>query len=203
MLKLIKSNSSVSTTIAELGGVVSLVHLLRNGSPAGQQQAVCSLAEIALVPENRSIVAEAKGTQVLVSLLTSNVVGTAETAAKALGNLGRNATVLDANGNAVVDDASREAGAVRRRMIAECGGLKQLITMLSAVSLSSSMITRKMWEMVSKVIGAAPLPAEKVATEQEKSTAGHEKAPAKKMHAEDEVIGIQEQAASARLLIVH
>ena len=39
-------NSGVSTMVAEMGGVPPLVRLLRDGSPAGQQQAACATAEV-------------------------------------------------------------------------------------------------------------------------------------------------------------
>ena len=111
------------------------------------------------VPENRAIIAEAKGIDALVLLLTSNVVGTSETAARALANLAKDAPAKDGDGTKPVDEGGAEAekpstpaeGAARRQQIAAAGGIKQLIAMLSAVSLSSSIIARKMWELVSKV----------------------------------------------------
>ena len=54
------------------------VHLLRDGSPARQQQAVCAIAEVGLLPENRPLVAEANGIPSLSALLTLGVVGTPE-----------------------------------------------------------------------------------------------------------------------------
>ena len=50
--------------------------------------------------------------------------------------LARDAAVPDANGVPVVDETAHEKGSNRRRRMMESGGLKQLITMLSAVSLS-------------------------------------------------------------------
>ena len=48
-----ESSTSVSLIVAKVGGIVPLVRLLRDGSPAGQQQAVCAIAEVGLLPENR------------------------------------------------------------------------------------------------------------------------------------------------------
>jgi len=79
-------------------------------------------------------------------------------------------------------------GAARREQIAASGGIKQLIVMLSAVSLSSSIIGRKMWELVSKVIGATPAPESG-----EAKGGGAKKAGG----VDDEVMGVQEQAAGA------
>jgi hypothetical protein len=42
----------------------------------------------------------------------------------------------------------------RRHLIAQAGGVKRLITMLTSVSLSSTITSRKMWELVARVIGA-------------------------------------------------
>ena len=187
MLKLLKTNASVCTAVAELGGVASLVKLLINGSPAGQQQAALAVAEIGSVPENRQVVADANGIASLVNLLTSNVVGTAETAARALGNLAL--TGQDA------DDVEKEKGRLRRAQIAQAGGVAQFVAMLSGVSLSSTIISKKMWELVSKVIGAS---MEKVPTSaSEAPDLGSSTKIKKKDDSEDEVVGVQEQAASA------
>ena len=102
--RLLKSNASVSTTVADVGGVVPLVRLLRDGSPAGQQQAACAVAEVGLVPENRDVIAEAGGIMALVSLLSSSVVGTPETAARALANLARDGLITPDDGGAPPDD---------------------------------------------------------------------------------------------------
>ena len=175
--------TQVSTMVTEQGGVLALVKLLCNGSPAGQQQATCVIAEIAQSPGSRAAIATAGGIEALVGLLTSNVVGTAEMSARALANLARDspsapaAAEAEEGGESVAPVVAEGAepsrrrrsistelrimaaeGAARREQIAASGGIKQLIVMLSAVSLSSSIIGRKMWELVSKVIGATPAP---------------------------------------------
>ena len=162
--RLLKSNSSVTLTVAEVGGIVPLVNLLRHGSPAGQQQAACAIAEIGLTPANRDLVADAGGINALVALLTSNVVGTPETAGRALAHLSRNESETPDDGGAppeAVDekaavDAKLALGASRRRLIHQAGGVKRLVDMLQSVSLSGTITARKMWELVSKVIGASP-----------------------------------------------
>ena len=65
------------------------MRLLQSGSPPGQQQAACALVEVAVVPRNRGVIAEAGGIDAMVGLLTSSVVGTPETAARALANLAK------------------------------------------------------------------------------------------------------------------
>ena len=78
----------------------SRVHLLRDGSPARQQQAVCAIAEVGLLPENRPLIAEANGIPSLSALLTSGVVGTPETAARAIyvANLARDGLLTPDDG---------------------------------------------------------------------------------------------------------
>ena len=213
--------TQVSTMVTEQGGVLALVKLLCNGSPAGQQQATCVIAEIAQSPGSRAAIATAGGIEALVGLLTSNVVGTAEMSARALANLARDspsaapsaapsapaAAEAEEGGESVASVVAEGAGpsrrrrsvstelrimaaegAARREQIAASGGIKQLIVMLSAVSLSSSIIGRKMWELVSKVIGATPAPESG-----EAKGGGAKKAGG----VDDEVMGVQEQAAGA------
>lgn len=148
--------------------MLPLVRLLRDGSPAGQQQAACAIAEVGNIPANRDAIAEAGGIDKLVALLTSTVVGTPETAARALANLARDDVVTPDDGGAPPDveagsteeKATSEAvlakaGTARRLQIAQAGGVKRLIAMMSSVSLSSTITARKMWELVAKVIGAS------------------------------------------------
>ena len=113
----LKTNSNVSLTVADVGGVVPLTRLLRDGSPAGQQQAACALAEVGLVPANRDIIAEAGGIQALVSLLTSTVVGTPETAARALANLARDELYTPDDGGAPPDPVDGETEQMSRQSI--------------------------------------------------------------------------------------
>ena len=168
--RLLKANASVRTTFDQ-SKVAPLIQLLNAGSPAGQQQAACALAEVALVPANRKAIEDAQGIEALVGLLSSSVVGTSETAARVLGNLGGADNQAEGGG----DPASAE----RRQHILRAGGIKQLAGMLSAVSLGSAVIARKMWELIAKVIGANP--------NEEKGG----------QQAEAQLLGVQEVAACA------
>ena len=113
--RLARGNLKVSMTIAESGGIVPLVRLICSGdrlessgqtmlqataalhasahhgaiSPQTMLQATAALAEVSLVPANRELIARAGAIPALVSLLTSAVAGTPETAARALGHLAR------------------------------------------------------------------------------------------------------------------
>ena len=87
----------------------SRVHLLRDGSPARQQQAVCAIAEVGLLPENRPLIAEANGIPSLSALLTLGVVGTPETAARALANLARDGLLTPDDGCAGTHGTPLEA----------------------------------------------------------------------------------------------
>ena len=93
--RLLKSSSSIAQEFCgeDGGSVVPLVKLLSTGSAAGQQQAACALAEVALVVDNREPIAAAGGIEALVALLSSNVVGTSEMAAKVLSNLAKDGGV--------------------------------------------------------------------------------------------------------------
>lgn len=164
--RLLKSSTSVSLIVAKVGGIVPLVQLLRDGSPAGQQQAVCAIAEVGLVPENRPLISEAGGIPSLASLLTCGVVGTPETAARALANLARDdaetpddggAPVHDEqheNGEGAIDKAREEelhiAGKERRREVQAAGAINKLIAMLQTVSLSGVLTASRMLELIAK-----------------------------------------------------
>jgi len=202
--RLFKANVSIARTAAEAGCVLPLVKLLSTGSPAGQQQAVCALSEVALVPENREIIAEAAGgIEALVGLLTSTTLGTPETAARVLAHL-----ACDGEGVQAGDDAAHTAGAARRQKIADAGGVRQLLTMLSAVSINATIVARKMWELVAKVIGsndkggdkedaAASAPSSPT---RDSSPGARDTSPSagtkSKGQLDHEVIGVQEQAAA-------
>jgi hypothetical protein len=59
----------------------------------------CSLWQVGLLPANRNVIAEAEGISSLVAMLASPVVGTPETAARALASLARDhATTPDDGG---------------------------------------------------------------------------------------------------------
>ena len=211
--RLLKATSTVSLTVAEVGGIVPLVRLLRDGSPAGQQQAAYAIAEVSLTPQNRDLVADAGGIDALVALLTSSVVGTPETAARAISYLARDAYDTPDDGGAPPDaindndnpQAQQEAkaamgdkpGAARRHLIHKAGGVKRLIGMLQSVSLSGTITARKMWELVSKVIG--PTHDEEAKKEAAgKKDAKDDEGLVKKSAAEakDVIWSLQEQAAA-------
>ena len=65
--RLLKSSSSIAQEFCgeDGGSVVPLVKLLSTGSAAGQQQAACALAEVALVVDNREPIAAAGGIEAL------------------------------------------------------------------------------------------------------------------------------------------
>jgi hypothetical protein len=93
----------VPKTVAQVGGIVPLVRMLRIGSATAQQQAAAALAEVCRVGENRSLVADAEGIAPLVALLSSPELATAEIAARALAHLAEDET--DATGEQPADDA--------------------------------------------------------------------------------------------------
>lgn len=61
-----------------------------------------------------------------------------------------------AGGVPSADAALLASASERRQRIVHGGGVRQLTTMLSAVSLGSDFVARKMWELVARVIGANP-----------------------------------------------
>ena len=101
------------------------VHLLRDGSPARQQQAVCAIAEVGLLPENRPLVAEANGIPSLSALLTSGVVGTPETAARALANLARDGLLTPDDGCAGTHGTPLEASRAVVEPVSGCMATSQ------------------------------------------------------------------------------
>ena len=52
--------------------------------------------------------------------------------------------------------ALRASAQQRRQRIVSAGGVRQLTVMLNAVSLERALVSRKMWELIAKVIGANP-----------------------------------------------
>ena len=85
--RLARSNPDVAVEIAEQGGIMPLVKLAEAGLPGAQQQAASVLAELALVPKNRDMIANAQGIQPMINLLVSSAVGTPETAARVLAHI--------------------------------------------------------------------------------------------------------------------
>ena len=212
--RLLKCNEKVSLTVAKVGGIVPLVKLLKDGSPTGQQQAVCAIAEVGAMPENRSLIADAGGIPRLAALLTSDVMGTSETAARALAHLARDGFETPDDGGALVDGIAEKqetelelAGRQRRRELLSVGAVKKLIAMMMSVSLSGAVVAKKMWDLVAKVVGVvveeedpkkkdaakgAPVPAAGAAAAAEQASA-----TSTKVRADIEnVIGMQEQAAA-------
>ena len=88
MVRLAQGNPEVSVIVADVGGIVPLVMLLRTGTSAAQQ-AAAALAELGLVAKNRDPIANAGGIEPLIKLLNSHTIGTPETAARALAHLAR------------------------------------------------------------------------------------------------------------------
>ena len=215
--RLLRSNTNASASFTEnssgIGALVKMLNYVPNvsGSAAGQQQAACALAEVARMPDNRAIIADAGGIDMLVSVLMTekSLVGTPETAARVLGNLARDFEHAggDASSTAPRDskaEALQKAGAARRLQIANAGGIKKLITLLSQVSLSSAVIAKKMADVVAKVIGTA---GDKASTDGSSSNVSPDlkrekttqrlSAPAEPSSGSDDtVLGVQEQAAA-------
>ena len=63
------------------------VRLLQHESPGVQQHATAALAELAAVPRNRDMIANAGGVRKLIGLLTAPTIGTPEVATRALAHL--------------------------------------------------------------------------------------------------------------------
>ena len=207
--RMLKTCANASLIVANVGGINPLVSLLRQGSPLAQQQAVLAICEVAMEPKNRPLVADAGGIQCLGALLTSNVVGTPEAAARALGNLARDSYVTPDDGGSAETLADRaadgwkedEGGRARRREIQQVGGIKRLIQMLQSVSLSGAVTAKKIWELVSKVIGSSPeeegVKEKEVHTTKGKAGAASTAAADEKTNKNlEQMIGVQEQAAA-------
>lgn len=194
--RLLKTHPSVSQIVAKVGGVIPLARLLKSGSNTAQQQAVCAIAEVGRHPANRSKIADAGAIPALTALLTSDVLGTPETAARALANLARDGESTPDDGGSSVQDGQdsggeESKGAYRRNEIHRVGAIKKLIGMLTSVSLSGAVTAKKMWDLVAKVIG--------VNTEEDgagRKDAKNDSAEAKNRTTLEKVIGMQEQAAA-------
>ena len=155
---------SHSDKVAEAGGILPLVHLTKKGSAAAQQHAAAALADVAFHPRYRDTIAfDADGIAPLVKLLDSVVVGTAETAARALAHLARDDYKCADDGGAPSTPEEPKAsfreghtspekpGASRRQLILRSGGVNRLIQMLWAVPNKS--MARRMWDLVARVLG--------------------------------------------------
>ena len=152
--------------VAEAGGILPLVHLIKRGSPAAQQHAASALADVGRLPPYRDAIAfEAHGIAPLVALLDSTVVGTAETAARALSHLARDMLECPDDGGATEptephasfrpDETDGPPGAERRHLLHASGGVQRLIKMLWAVPNKS--MAKRMWDLVASVLGEQPL----------------------------------------------
>ena len=161
IVRLAQGNSAVSVTVAEVGGIRPLVRLLDSNSGAAQQ-AAATLAELSLVARNRDPIANAGGIEPLIELLSSRLLGTPETAARALAYLARGEgedTSNDVREHKGSADSTNEEGdgeddeeklreemeedeydmhgaEERRGQIMDLGGVEQLITMLDGSNLS-------------------------------------------------------------------
>ena len=92
---------------------LSLLFEVSDDAPAFVREvamaAVCAIAEVGLLPENRLLIAEANGIPSLNALLTLGVVGTPETAARALANLARDGLLTPDDGCAATHGTPLEA----------------------------------------------------------------------------------------------
>ena len=143
IVRLAQGNPTVSVAVAEVGGVMPLVRLLTTGSGAAQQ-AASALAELCLVGKNRDAVANAGGILPLITLLNSRVIGTPETAARALAHLARsNDEEDDCDDDACSEDSDLSSIEIkgareRRAAIMNEGGVERLIAMLDGSNLSDT-----------------------------------------------------------------
>ena len=145
LVRLTRGTPAISEAIAERGGIKPLVRLLNEGSPGAIYWACACLAELALVPKNRDLIAAAGGIKRLSELLISPAMGTPEIAARTISHL----VIADHEGTARHDaeDSSTHHGAElgtdslvggsdeRRKMFHEEKGTKRLISMLDGSNL--------------------------------------------------------------------
>lgn len=143
IVRLAQGNAAVATMVAEEGGIMPLVKLLHTESGAATQ-AAATLAELALVAKNRDPIANASGIDPLINLLGSRMVGTPETAARALAHIasadGEDETQVanEQEEDEMDDDYDGLRGAKQRRAhIDDRGGITQLIAMLDGSNLAS------------------------------------------------------------------
>ena len=96
-------------TIASSGGIAPLVNLIRFGTPVAALHACSALADMAKLPAHRDAISfDANAIKPLVRLLESKVVGTPETAARALAHLARDLVECPDDGGAA--SSGGEAG---------------------------------------------------------------------------------------------
>jgi vacuolar protein 8 len=174
--------------IATAGGIEALVGLLTSNVVGTAEMSARALANLAR--DSTSAAPSAAPSAVPSAVPSAPAAAEAEEGGESVAPVGAEGAEPPRRRRSVSTELRIMAaeGAARRQQIAASGGIKQLIVMLSAVSLSSSIIGRKMWELVSKVIGATPAPESG-----EAKGGGAKKAGG----VDDEVMGVQEQAAGA------
>ena len=150
LVRLAQGNPAVSVTVADAGGILPLVNLLGLGGEAAKQ-AAAAIAELSLVAINRVAITSAGGIPPLIQLLSSRVIGTPETAARALAHLARSDEAPDAD----ADEDSLHNADERREIIRSQGGVKLLIMMLDGSNLTgdhSNLSTGALWGRAKDVV---------------------------------------------------
>ena len=140
LVRLTRSNPDVSIQIAEQGGILPLVKLVEIGTPGSQQQAAHCLAELALVPKTRDLIANAGGIETLIKQLVNPTLGTPEASARVLAHLAHDDGI-----------AARDEGIVARQIL-----LSRLRPKLEPLLLKQSIL----WDDVEpKLVAAKSLDA--------------------------------------------
>ena len=106
LVRLTRSHPDVSIQITEQGGILPLVKLVEIGTPGSQQQAAHCLAELALVPKTRDLIANAGGIETLIKQLVNPTLGTPEASARVLAHLAHDDGI-----------AARDEGIVARQIL--------------------------------------------------------------------------------------
>ena len=105
LVRLSRGNVDVCNDCASKGAIVPLVKLVSSGLHGAQQQAAATLAEIALVSQNRDAIANAGAIEPLIRLMDSSTVGSPETAARVLAHLALEDDKIDDSGSLVARKA--------------------------------------------------------------------------------------------------
>ena len=111
LVRLSRGNVDVCNDCASKGAIVPLVKLVSSGLHGAQQQAAATLAEIALVSQNRDAIANAGAIEPLIRLMDSSTVGSPETAARVLAHLALEDDKIDDSGSLVARKAKAVAAA--------------------------------------------------------------------------------------------
>lgn len=162
VVRLTRGTPAISEAIADKGGIRPLVWLLAPEASAGAQNwAAAAIAELALVPKNRDLIATAGGIKRLSKLLVSPAMGTPEVAARAIAHLALSdsddGTSIDAGsgstpvkrqpamgggvGGGDKEEKEEETGPVhgsdeRRAVIEKSAGVQRLISMIDGANLN-------------------------------------------------------------------